>query len=246
MKPEGALKIRAALAACALALASAAWAISPAELKRELDKGVKLTVVDVRSTDLYALGHIPGAINIPASLCEAKQLPPLGRVVVYDAGLGVDLAAGAAKAWEATAKQTTRGKGVEREMLPMTTYQQLKTNTADDVVLVDLRKNIAKGKSLSDSELRGEFPQARVVASPFGVQPKKSGGGAPLLVLVDQSDGTAEEMARTLRANGITRFVVLAGGEEIIKRQGQPGLKRSGATISAPVIPGQPAPQPAN
>jgi rhodanese-related sulfurtransferase len=239
-----------------MALAMPALALSPADLKREMDKRGRFTIVDVRSTDLYAQGHIPGAINIPAALCETKHLPPLGRVIVYDAGLGTDLATGAAKAlsakpgikaevleggfssWEAVTKQTTRGKGVEREMLPMATYQQVKTNSTDDVVLVDLRKNLVPGKSMSKAELLAEFPQARVTDSPFGVKAKSATGPSPLLVLVDAGEGTAEEMARTLRANGMTRFVILAGGEEIIKRQGQPGLKRTGSTITAPSVPG--------
>jgi hypothetical protein len=38
-------------------------------------------------------------------------------------------------------------------------------------------------------------------------------------------------MARVLKANGIKRFVVLAGGEEMIARKGQSGLDRVGSSI---------------
>jgi rhodanese-related sulfurtransferase len=243
----------------ALCSASTALALTPQQLKRDLDKRVPLTLIDVRSTDHFAIGHIPGAINIPAGLIAQKQLPPLGRVVVYDGGLGGDAAAkavatlnakpgikaevldGGFAAWEAVGRQTTRGRGVEQEVLPMATYQQVKTNATDDLVLVDLRKAAKSLNGAPAKSLAAEFPNARVVSSPFGVQPKNSGGAAPLIVLVDQGDGSAEQMARALRANGQTRFVILAGGDEIIQRQGEPGLKRSGTTVTTTTPPNLPA-----
>jgi rhodanese-related sulfurtransferase len=253
-----------------LALGTAAgFAISPSELQSELAGGSAPTVIDVRANDLFAKNHIPGAINIPAALCGAKNLPRLGRVVVYDAGLGVNEASGAMAAlnakpgiqaealdggfaaWESLNSNTTQGQGVEMQAVPMITYDQVKTNAADDLVLVDLRQitNAASatakylpGKSTQPlSDLQSAFPQARVTHSPFGVKStKKSASGAtvpPLLVLVDRGDGTAQQMARTLRANGITRFVILAGGEDIIARQGQSGLQRSStsATVNGPI-----------
>lgn len=241
-----------------LALALTGSAMSPTALRQELAKGSTVTVIDVRSTDLYGQAHIPGAINIPAALCEAKKLPPLGRVVVYDGGLGVSLAGTAANtlnakhgiqaevlvggfaAWEATTRETTRGKGVERELLPMATYQEVKTNFTDDLVLVDLRKSTAKAAGANGANLLKEFPQARVTSSPFLVKGAKD-GSAPLLVLIDSGDGSAENTARALRANGVTRFVILAGGDAILQRQGQSGLKRSGTTINAPFVSPQPS-----
>jgi rhodanese-related sulfurtransferase len=245
------------------AAASLAHAISPAQLQQALAKGAKLTIIDVRNTDVFQQAHIPGAISIPAALCSAKKLPPLGRVIAYDGGLGnnivesavadlnakpgirAEILEGGFAAWEALKIGDTRGRGVEKQTLPMVTYAQLKTNLTDDIVLVDLRKSrpLAKeakstGEAAPLTDLHAAFPQARVEKSALNVAgKKKSSSGetlAPLLVLIDSGDGTSEEMVRTLRANGVSRFVILAGGEEIIARQGQSGSKRSGSSV--PVV----------
>ena len=51
-----------------------------------------------------------------------------------------------------------------------------------------------------------------------------------LYVLIDDGDGEAEKVAHRLKAAGIRRLVILAGGEQILRREGRPGLKtkRSG------------------
>ena len=36
-----------------------------AELKPQLDRGQGLAVLDVRTQQEYAVGHVPGAVNIP-------------------------------------------------------------------------------------------------------------------------------------------------------------------------------------
>ena len=245
----------------AFAAASVAHAISPARLQQEITKGAKLTIIDVRNTELYQRGHVPGAINIPAGFCETKKLPPLGRVVAYDAGLGDNLVAGAVAAlnakpgikaealdggfaaWEAQKLPDTKGRGTADQMVPMVTYQQIKTNVTDDVVLVDLRKSRAsnaksEAKAVPLSDLQSAFPQARITSSPFNITGKKKASSGevlePLLVLIDRGDGMSEEMARVLRANGVTRVVVLAGGEQIIAREGQAGSKRSGTVVTPP------------
>jgi rhodanese-related sulfurtransferase len=240
-------------------VATFARAMSPSQLQQAMTNGTKLTIIDVRNTEIYQRAHIPGAINVPAALCPDKKLPPLGRVIAYDDGLGNNTAVGAVTAlnakpgisaeildggfagWEALNFADTRGRGAEKQLNVMLTYQQVKTNLTDDIVLVDLRKATpakAGEKALPLSSLQTEFPQARVSSTPFKQSGKrKSSSGEtlpPLLVLVDKGDGAAEEMARTLRGNGITRFVILAGGEEAITRQGQPGSKRSG--YSVPVV----------
>ena len=55
----------------------------------------------------------------------------------------------------------------------------------------------------------------------------------PLLVLIDNGDGVAQTMARTLKANGLKRYVILTGGELILSRQGQAGLQRSSPASQA-------------
>jgi rhodanese-related sulfurtransferase len=147
-----------------LALARTAAAVTPAELQKQIAGDERLTIIDVRSPTFYARGHIPGAINVPASLCSQKKLPPLGKVVVYDDGLGLagagaaetaaaelgrqpgistDILEGGFAAWESAHNLTTRGKGAMSETLNYVTYAQLKAAKADDVVLVDLRKRPA-------------------------------------------------------------------------------------------------------
>ena len=119
------------LGACTAA--SLAHAISPAQLHQQMAKGAKLTIIDVRNTDVFQQAHIPGAISIPAALCSAKKLPPLGRVIAYDGGLGnnivetavaqhnakpgirAEIREGGLAAWDALKLGATRGRGVEKQ-----------------------------------------------------------------------------------------------------------------------------------
>ena len=124
-----------------------------------------------------------------------------------------------------------------------------------DLVLFDLRKikkkqtpqsqsrrilseGAAEGRALTD--LSQEFPGVRVITASAETAPgdKRMGlaraGGlkgqdrdhSELYVLIDSGDGVAEEMARSLKAAGIKRFVILAGGEETLVRKGEHGLKK--------------------
>ena len=238
--------------------------ISASEVMRRIDAGEKLTLIDVRPNTVFQAGHIPGAINVPAALAPHKQLPPLGDVVVYDAGLGVETAAQTAVAlnqkqginarvleggfasWESLARSaTTKGAGLKPEETPFITYADLSKVQSDDVVLVDLRKEPKQLRQSADgsetpeplTDLKKEFGKVRgVTRSPFNVpQSRQSETGSasttPLLVLIDNGDGTAQAMARTLKANGITRYVVLAGGEPMIARKGRTGSGRAASTI---------------
>jgi len=230
----------------------AAGAVSPAQVRQRLADGEKITFVDVRNQTLFQAGHIPGAIHIPAQLVPAKQLPPLGNVVVYDGGLGETSATAAASvlnqrpgfsaealdgglaAWTSTRADTTQPGGMQAEGNPEITYAQLQQVQGADVVLVDLRQPAATNAPLTD--LTSEFPKARVVQSPFAgsiMQSKVAVAATPpLLVLVDNGDGRAEAMARTLKANGVTRYVILAGGEQILAVHGQAGLQRIGSSVN--------------
>lgn len=240
----------------------AAGAVSPAQVRQRLADGEKITFVDVRNQTLFQAGHIPGAIHIPAQLVPAKQLPPLGNVVVYDGGLGETSATAAASvlnqrpgfsaealdgglaAWTSTRADTTQPGGMQAEGNPEITYAQLQQVQGADVVLVDLRQpaaTTAKAAAATTNapltDLTSEFPKARVVQSPFAgatMQSKVAVAATPppLLVLVDNGDGRAEAMARTLKANGVTRYVILAGGEQILAVHGQAGLQRIGSSVN--------------
>jgi len=254
------------LACAVVGSAVTASAISPAAARKLLDSGEKITFIDVRLNVLFQKGHIPGAINVPAQLVPEKQLPPLGQVVVYDGGRGEDTASlavaalnkkngitaevldGGYAAWEMAQAATTKPRGVGPEEMPLITYAQLKNTKDSDVVLVDLRQsrplahvagNAATAPPLTD--LQTEFPGATIVHSPFEASPhhaSAAGATPPLLVLIDNGDGSAKNMARVLKANGNTRFVILAGGEQILSVHGQKGLQRIGSSVTIRTSPG--------
>jgi rhodanese-related sulfurtransferase len=157
----------AAWSAAAWAATLAAAGMTVSELQTQLAGGGKIIVVDVRGTGVFAEAHIPGAINIPAEVCPRKNLPPLGRVVIYGDGLGRDAASlvdqaaaalgkkpgitaeileGGFAAWESAHAVTTRRQGRRPEALNYITYAQLKAAKAGDVVLVDLRKPTAAAR----------------------------------------------------------------------------------------------------
>jgi rhodanese-related sulfurtransferase len=264
---------RLAIFALAAWIAStlAANAIDPAALQAALERGDKITVIDVRSTTVFQRDHIPGAINVPATLVPEKRLPRLGRVVVYDDGLGRDNAArtavlelnkkpgiqaelleGGFAAWQALNGLSTKAPGLHPEELHLISFDQLKKTKRDEMVLVDLRKPRRQIRQDADgdtpappplTDLGAEFPGAPITKSPFNLpQARQSASGqplpAPVLVLIDDGDGAAQEMARKLKANGMTRVVVLAGGELTLSRGGRPGLLRTGGgeSLENPVI----------
>jgi rhodanese-related sulfurtransferase len=238
-----------ALAVCA-SLALPAAAITVGALQQQLAAGTALTLVDVRLATLYDQGHIPGAINIPASLCSARNLPALGRVIVYDDGLGhrggTDAANGAAAlnqkpgvtaevlsggytGWLSAHGQSTAPSGLRPETINHVSYADLQAMNPADVVLVDLRKmnKTLMKTSSSLTDLSREFPGRRIRRDL--VTQENVSGEPPLLILIDSADGTAEASARLLKAKGIQRYAVLLGGELTIVRKGKPGLERTGA-----------------
>jgi rhodanese-related sulfurtransferase len=249
--------------AIGLVAALPARGLTVAELQKALAGGAHLTVIDVRSVTLFQLGHIPGAINIPAALCAQKHLPPLGRVVVCDAGLGgegaataalalsskpgitAEVLAGGFAAWESAQAPTTRRAGLRPELPNYITYARLKAAKSEDYVLVDLRSPPPAAVATSAAskvsvaapaltDLSVEFPGAHITTSPFSTAASSKAASSsaappPLLVLIDNGDGKAQAMARALKAGGVRRYVILAGGELTLARHGEAGLKREGS-----------------
>lgn len=255
--------IRAGIAAMCLSAYTVATAISPEELQREFAEGKPPTIIDVRATGMYTQGHVPNAINIPASLCAQKTLPRLGRVIVYGDGFGnaekeavealnakpgiqAELLEGGYSAWEAAQGATTADRGLNPEKLQYVTYQQLQETTSE-VLLVDLRKEPepkgisaaavgASSKPSSLTDLSKAFPGKPITKSPHRPPPQLGAksvnrSSGPIMVLIDNGDGTAQETARVLRAQGNTRIVILAGGETTVARQGERGLQRTGMNL---------------
>ena len=64
--------------------------VSLEDLRRRLDQGERLTLVDVREKDEVRGGYIPGAINVPRGFLEMQieqRVPDKGsKVVLYCAG----------------------------------------------------------------------------------------------------------------------------------------------------------------
>jgi hypothetical protein len=59
--------------------------ISLEELKEKLDAGTDLVIVDVRSTEDFAQGHIPGAVSIPWEEIKDRytELPRDKEIITY-------------------------------------------------------------------------------------------------------------------------------------------------------------------
>jgi rhodanese-related sulfurtransferase/DNA-binding transcriptional ArsR family regulator len=83
--------------------------VARAELMSRLRDGV-VTVLDVRPQDEFALGHLPGAINVPLAELERRlsMLDPGQEIVAYCRGPYCVLA------YEAVAKLRARGFKVRR------------------------------------------------------------------------------------------------------------------------------------
>src|SRR5579862_6521018 len=64
--------------------------VSLDELKRRLESGEKMTLVDVREKEEYRAGYIPGAISVPRGFLEIQiegRVPDKNaKVVLYCAG----------------------------------------------------------------------------------------------------------------------------------------------------------------
>lgn len=162
-------------------------------------------------------------------------------------GISAQVLEGGFAGWETAQRAaTTKGAGLKAEEIPFITYADLSKVQSEDVVLVDLRKEpkqarqgatdgaIAPPEALTN--LREEFSKVRgVTRSPFNVPQARQGasnsGATPLLVLIDNGDGSAQATARLMKANGITRFAILAGGEPVIARKGRPGTGRASSTF---------------
>ena len=156
-----------------------AFAISPQQLQEMMGRGEPVTIIDIRALELYREGHIPGAINMPATIISKKKLPPLGTVVVYGDGIRTDLTNGAVdalnampgieavmldggfSAWESLNLPTTHASGFREERLSYLSYEELEkvVEANPDIVLVDLRSTPEQGKTNSTlTDLSAMFP----------------------------------------------------------------------------------------
>ena len=162
-------------------------------------------------------------------------------------GIQAEMLEGGFLRWEALGYQSTRAKGFREEQLPYVSYEELEKMVMNnpDVVLLDARDQgaqAAPGQSTRSlrtdipgagpTDLISTFPGARVVRLRSSVNTRGVSSGlrwsgelavnkgehSELYVVIDSGNGVSEEVARKLRAAGIRRFVILAGGEESLVR----------------------------
>ncbi|MFO7724165.1 MAG: rhodanese-like domain-containing protein [Oceanipulchritudo sp.] len=168
-------------------------------------------------------------------------------------GIEPVLLQGGYAAWETRSGVTTSKEAFRKRSDPTITYQGLRKNRDADLVIYDLRK----GGGASHESLRDHFPDARIgTGSPKALLPSNRGRGegaslmasnqnpllkgkAPrtdeLIVLVDDDHTSAAALAQRLRAGGLKRVAVLAGGEFAMEFSGRPGFERRGqASIRMP------------
>jgi rhodanese-related sulfurtransferase len=193
--------------------------------------------------------HLPPLGNVVvcgAGLGRDSEEDAASAALAAKPGISVDVLEGGFAAWESAQGLTTKARGLKPEAPNYISYAQLKAAKADSVVLVDLRRQspaspnavLPPNDALPLTDLSREFPGFQVTQTPVAPKPQVQSAGAgsgppPLLVLIDNGDGSALQTARTLQAGGYKRCAILAGGERILSRHGQAGLQRSSAGASS-------------
>ncbi len=170
-------------------------------------------------------------------------------------GIFVQILEGGFSRWEALNYPTTGQKGLVEDSVQYITYEQLKTAIQNqEAVLVDIRAQKRSKKSARNNipdkkddsskfaDLTEEFPNIRIIQSPIndksisnrtdtkrfkGGKKGKDGKHTDFYILIDNADGSAEDMAKRMRVSGIKRIFILAGGEETLKRKGKSEIKRT-------------------
>ncbi len=173
-------------------------ASTPAQLREQLDNKEQITVIDIRLPSQYRAGHIPGAINIPASVIKNKHLANFGKVVLYGSGLGrenveqiaadlrsnpgteVDVLVGGYAAWLDAGGVYAAKPGLRKPQVEFITYNELKKHNKGNMVFVDMRKskssrnkNAMAVNSLipaTNDNLFAEFPGVQIINNPFAQQ----------------------------------------------------------------------------
>lgn len=168
-----------------------------------------------------------------------------------------DVLTGGYAAWCDAGGQTSESKGLRPSLARYVSYHDVTgtmTEDASDIVLVDLRPEAPRAPAAAAAaeetgmvpaataqprlDLASELPGYSVTRTIPGTEPQRGARSAhaageaqtvpPLYVLIDAGDGAAERTAQALKAAGISRVAILAGGETIIRRKGEPGLLRRG------------------
>jgi rhodanese-related sulfurtransferase len=166
-------------------------------------------------------------------------------------GIQAEQLEGGFPAWESMNFTTTGPRGFKKQTPRFISYENFQKAAKEnpDLVVIDLRSRpryrtgSASGAPDTETEritdLAQKFPQVDLIR-PGGREPsadkkrtyaldalirEKGTRSGRLYVLIDDGDGTAEEAAHRLKAAGIRRVVILAGGEEALRTEGRSELK---------------------
>ena len=155
----------------------------------------------------------------------------------------IEILEGGFSRWEALNFPTTLNGGLVKKFHKYISYKKLKkiASNNQELVLIDLRDKNSNNKTSIKSELTdlsARFPGTRIVSHelktknlkkrqkyfpiPETISEDKS--HLNLYVLIDNGNEDSLIMAKRLKASGIKRFLILAGGEESIIRNGQSEL----------------------
>ncbi len=232
-----------------LATSTSLWAdIGPSDLAERLANGESIALIDVRGQSAFTENHIPGAMNMPERIFQARRLPSSRAIVIYDDGLGrADASAaviaarergrndvlrlrGGLAAWESAGLPTTGEKGFRSQSVPMMLYADLVRGQGRGVTLLDVRAEpsppqggavpLSGGPALTD--LGTLLPQARVLRP--GGRPDPQGGAVPL-------SGGGELAANVTAIDPEAELIVVidsgdGAGEDVVRRIRASGNRR--------------------
>ena len=181
-----------------------------------------------------------GSTYVPDCLAALRAKP----------GIQPEALEGGYAAWETFTNVTVAAEHVGLRQPRTITFEDLLATRGEGIVLVDVRREpaaVAKARNQPVKEKldlasyrQRSLPKASLSGNIFkqlaGMKGKKArfDRASSLFVVVDNDDATAMQTAERIQQAGYKRVVVLAGGEEIIRRQGRAGLSRQGA--AAPIV----------
>lgn len=171
-------------------------------------------------------------------------------------GIAAEALEGGYGAWFSLGYANTRPGGIEGAKDNYVTYQELERAAANpDLVLLDLRRALqgaapretagplATGNAPRGlTDLAAQFPGVKIVKFAPATGANRTGERAPatalpggataragrFYVLIDDGDGTAEQVAHRLKAAGVGRVAILTGGETTLVLRGKAGLGTTG------------------
>jgi glyoxylase-like metal-dependent hydrolase (beta-lactamase superfamily II)/rhodanese-related sulfurtransferase len=168
-------------------------------------------VLDVRSADEFAAGHVPGALNVPVGgtsfATKAGFVLPLDRPIVLHGSVDeIDAAAAGLRAvgFLELAGFLTDVPATER-LEPVALDEAERRLAAGEIELVDVRE--------ADERDRGYIPGSRHIPYRLARQAAENGlaGGKPV-VTICESGARAAVAASVMAASGIDARPVLHGG----------------------------------